>query len=385
MSRDELLGENADEGLFFRPPGQLHDLPVDMRWEVTRRHPYYLTFWEDAASYHRSEHGIPEPVLPGYIAFILLGGIGVTGVPMPPSTPFEKLADSDPAFLSGSVQPVTHRALVARLLTGLPRADRIAIAELLATEADPGDAMPDDYRETHRRELALHKLGLMASPALNSCPDVPLFYVHLGASQRSIERDMTDQARRWKERSGAGSSKVHTTNLGNYLQVWDRREGWAGGAYDRAWNRTLGDIAQELGVPTSTVANRYRSAFAMITGQPFAPELWWRLFGPLKYSEVFGDTAAIFSGPLRRRMRSPSRVPLPETRVSPKRNTSRAGGLVESLSTFRDDIAYQDMLMDMQDFIARGLTDEEISRMLDLADPHLVASLRTQIDNLRSI
>ena len=39
------------DGLVRRPAGQLHDLPIDIRREVTRRHPYYLGLWDAARLY----------------------------------------------------------------------------------------------------------------------------------------------------------------------------------------------------------------------------------------------------------------------------------------------------------------------------------------------
>ena len=118
-------------------------------------------------------------------------------------------------------------------------------------------------------------LGRIASPTLDSCFEIPLFFVHLGASQRSILRDMEDQVRHWKACRELGTSKVHTANVADYLKVWDLREGWRpGGGYDRSKELTFAEVGRRLRSGSiSTVANRYRSAFEMITGHPFKPDL----------------------------------------------------------------------------------------------------------------
>jgi hypothetical protein len=42
----------ANDILVNRPPFQLRSLPVPVRWEVSRRHPYYLLAWERAGDHH---------------------------------------------------------------------------------------------------------------------------------------------------------------------------------------------------------------------------------------------------------------------------------------------------------------------------------------------
>jgi hypothetical protein len=226
----------------------------------------------------------------------------------------------------------------------------------------------------------------LASASLDSYPVIPLFYIHFGASQRTIAADMEDQVQRWKTRRGLGSSNVHTAKLDKYLEVWDLREGWNGGAYDRSRELTFAEVGRRLKIKKiSTVANRYRSAFQMITGHQFMPELWWRLFGPLKVSRLLGDPAAILSAPIRRHLRSPVRRPVPDSRISPQTDRTHAVGMAEAGSAIRDDIEHVDLLLDLQELIGRGLSDDEIARHLELSDPKVVAFVREQVDDFRSI
>jgi hypothetical protein len=377
-------------GIIGRPPEQLHDYPVQVRWEVTRRHPYYLLFWEEALRYRREAPGDrSDRTILGHAAVLMLGSIGVTGEPVGPETGFEELIEGhpDPTFLTGSVQPITFRAVVAMLINGLPPAERREVGLLLlSADADefavPGD---NDNRDLQKR-FALGDLTRLASPALDSCPEIPLFYIHLGASQRSIARDVEDQARRWKARRGLGSRKVHTANLDEYLKVWDLREGWTGGGYDRSRELIFAEVGRRLKLGSiSTVANHFRSAFEMITGHPFTPELWWRLFGPLKCSELLGGPAAKLAAPVRHHHRSRTPRPVPESTISPQTDRAHGVGMVENGSAIYDDMEQVDLLMDMRDLIDRGLTDEEIARRLELEAPGVVAYFRSRADDFRSI
>jgi integrase len=80
--------------LVARLPFQLRSLPIQYRWEVTRRHPYYQSLWLLARAYYRNEpvESEVEPVF-HQIAVAILGTIGVSGEPPDPATEFAELAD----------------------------------------------------------------------------------------------------------------------------------------------------------------------------------------------------------------------------------------------------------------------------------------------------
>ena len=122
----EATTESELPTVLARPQGQLHDLPTEIRWEATRRHPYYLVFWRNALLYRKGEMSDePEHQLLCQAAHMMLGTIGVTGEPVSPDTSFEQLDDGslDPAFLSGAVQPMTPRAIAIMLISTLPPAE----------------------------------------------------------------------------------------------------------------------------------------------------------------------------------------------------------------------------------------------------------------------
>jgi hypothetical protein len=197
---------------------------------VTRWHPYYLAFWEEALKYRRNspENGSAATTILRFPASYVLNLIGVSGEPVSPGTDFQELegARTDPSFLTGSVQPITLRAVVTMLLNSLPPAELQEVGMLLPSAVSDEFAVPgDNENRSLQRMFPKEDLERFASPVLDSCPEVPLFFVHLGASQRSIVRDMEDQVRHSKAKRDLPSSKVHSASLDDYLKVWDLREG----------------------------------------------------------------------------------------------------------------------------------------------------------------
>jgi hypothetical protein len=102
-------------------------------------------------------------------------------------------------------------------------------------------------------------------------------------------------------------------------------------------------VAEQLKLGSiSTAANQYRSAFKMIAGHDFRPELWWHLFGPLKFSELVGGAATALAAQILHRLRSPVRRPIPDSKVSPLSDQPHGMGLVERGSAIRDPNEYVD-------------------------------------------
>jgi hypothetical protein len=90
--------------------------------------------------------------------------------------------------------------------------------------------------------------------------------INLNAPQRVITAAVEQLVRQWKDKRGIGERCRRDDKLEEYLAVWDLREGWAGRQYDGSRERTLRQIAGQLGIPLSTAANRYRAAFRLIVG-----------------------------------------------------------------------------------------------------------------------
>lgn len=121
----------------------------------------------------------------------------------------------------------------------------------------------------------------------------------------------------------------------------------------------LQDVARQLELSRGTVHHRYRSAFELITGHPYSPPVWLRVFGPEKlsgFAEVVGRVAA------RRPHRSRTPRAVPESVVTPVQASS---GFVQTNSTVFSDEAFSDVLMDLRELSNQGLTNEEIGERLD--------------------
>jgi len=367
-----------------RPPGQLHDFPIDIRWEVTRRHPYYLAFWEEVRRYRQGQLGdSPEHMLFGYAAALVLGAIGVSGEPVDPALPFSEIIghEDDPSFLSGSVQPMTLRSVVAMLLTTLPPEERAFVGSLLLNSGAADYKRKTDY---FNQTATLDQLRRTPSPALDSFPLAPLFYIHLGASQRTIARDVEDQVRRWKARRELQSNKIHSAKLAEYLKIWDLRTGWSDGRYDRTREHQFDAIARKLKIPISTLFSRYRIAFEFITGHSFKLELWWQIFGPLKFGKLCGEMAGAYAASAFRRINSPVRRPVPDSVLSGGDDGGRKQSTVESARVQKSGIPWTELRLDLLDLIERGQSDEAIAQHLEV-DPETIAAFRSMSDELQQI
>jgi hypothetical protein len=281
---------------------------------------------------------------------------------------------------------LTLRAIATMLIRALPPAERAALGAIFMTSGDHEYANDgDDWNRSGQGMQAVLRLAQIPSASLDSSPDAPLFYIHLGASQRTILRDVEDQVRRWKRHRGISERRFHTEKLPLYLQVWDLREGWTGKSYDRALEQTLRQIAFRLEVSVSTVASRYGSAFNMITGHDFSPNVWQRIMGPLKLSEVFVNAETIVSAPVRRRLQSPIRRPVPDSVVTPKAQKPHAVSAVEHETAYIDGgQMYVDYLMDIEELTAKGLSDQEIAQRLEV-DVKVIAYLRGRAGEFRQI
>src|SRR5262245_42832024 len=114
----------ANDLLVHRPPFQLRSLTVPMRWEVSRRHPYYLLAWECARDHHRRvpcDDEVDSRLRE--LALVHLAAIGVSGEPPDPGSRFSEIESKQlqPAWLSGAVHPITLRGLTALLIAALPQ------------------------------------------------------------------------------------------------------------------------------------------------------------------------------------------------------------------------------------------------------------------------
>lgn len=351
-------------------------LPVRFRWETTRRHPYYLALWENARRYRQGQFTERADEALCHAAAVMLGAIGVTGEPVAPDLEFENLGATCAPFLAGAVQPVTLRALATMLTWNLPPAELRVIAATFLSAVNPEYAIEgDDERQAGQRTAAIERLTQLASPSLDAIADAPIFHVHLASSQRTILDDLRQQMRYWQERRIEPPGRLRVANLAEYIEVLDLREGWTGAGYEVSQELPFGLVAQRCRQPQSTIFSRYRSAFELIVGHPFTPQLWWRIFGPLKFSRLFANPADSLTTLIRHRFQSPARREVPESIIwtppRPHMATPTERG-PDSICAEADGV---DLVVDLTDLIAQGLDNEEIARRLDL-NAEMVATFR---------
>jgi hypothetical protein len=344
-----------------RSQDTLMDLPLAFRWEVTRRHPYYLRFWEPARRSYTQAASDPQQRAFEHAAALLLQGIGVSGDAPAPGAAWDSLGGGklSQGWLSGAVFPMTLRGLVAMLLAALPPEGLTEIGRLMLTSAESaGDAQS-------RLHEGLTALQALKHPALDCIPAAPVVSVNVRAPQRTILQAVEELVRQWKQERDISERRRRDDKLEEYLAVWDLREGWAGDRYDPSREKTLGEAASQLGISLFTASNRYQSAFRSIVGHDYTPELWVRVFGPLKLSRwLASDRPARRATRRPWQSRSPQAVPL-TTLATPVQGGSESAFL-DRLGVTPDETAQNDLVRDIRTLIGRGRSNDEIVAELEL-------------------
>jgi hypothetical protein len=137
-----------------------------MRWEVTRRHPYYLISWKLARDAHQEVSTTEElEKLMRQLALAHLSAIGVSGEPPDPATPFSELGAEkiNLGWLSGAVHPITMRGLASLLMAVLPQDLLFELSGLFLQASC--DATPDGPPP---RMIAMQELAKMQVAELDS-------------------------------------------------------------------------------------------------------------------------------------------------------------------------------------------------------------------------
>jgi hypothetical protein len=357
-----------------RPMFQLRSLPIPMRWEVTRRNPYYSLLWQHARAEHRKEviTSVQEAAM-RQIAVPMLGMIGVSGEPPDPATSFDALgAESlESGWLSGAVHPVTMRGLAAILLAALSK-ETLGHLGLLFVQA----ACEDVEGQLPKQFESMQRLTTADFQGLDDFPNEPFVSINPAASERKIVEAIDQLLKQWKDQRGLEERRERADKYEEYLQVWDLREGWSNGIYERGTEKTYQEIQSLTRRPVSTLDNQYRRAFELIVGQPYSRELWLQLLGPLKLAEVIGAGMAR----TRRPTASPTPRPVPDSVVSPATETTGMPTVVESAES-GDSIGFAELLHDIRALINRGRSDSEIATELDLPED-AIACIRNRGDDL---
>jgi len=367
------ISDAAKDFLVHRPLFQLRSLPVPMRWEVSRRHPYYLLAWERARDHHRRVACADEfDLCLRQMALAHLAAIGVSGEPVDPASSFSELESNQlqPAWLSGAVHPVSLRGLTALLITALPQDVLGELSDLFlqaSREQRPNESPP--------KHAALGELARMQVAELDCYVDEPFVSINPAASGRTITEAINELLPKWKAERELREQRDRSDKYPEYLSVWDRREGWAGAGYDTSQEKRFVEIAADLRLPISTVESHYHRAFELITGHSFSRYLWHKLFVPLKYEALFGEDRKLRN--VKHPLLDPTRRDIPESVVASRTVDEMHFPLTGALAAAGDG-AEDSLISQIRNGVEQGKTDEQIADDLELSDRSLgvIAAIR---------
>ena len=348
--------------LLIRPMEVVKQLPVEFRWEFTRRHPYYLQFWQPAREFHEQPSTDAAILALQEVASLILTAINVAENVSPPD-PRDGFAmlgtDVIGSVWEGSaVAPAMIRTLTHMLLLVLPKDERGQLGRLLTESA------AWELSDTTQMGAFHQRLASLPGDVWKSFPTAPIVSINLQAPQRAIAEAIETLVRRWKQEQGITETRRRDDKLDEYLAVWDLREGWADGAYDVTREKKFHEIAAQLRVPLPTVQSRYQAAFKILTGYDYQPELWIRLFGPIKLSRL-NDPNGNSRLARYRPWRTKNRRPVSESVLLPGRRDGDNPRFLENTGITRSNIGLVDLQLDVQDLIERGQTDDQIRQTLD--------------------
>ncbi|KAA0134461.1 hypothetical protein FYZ48_20425 [Gimesia chilikensis] len=343
-----------------RPPYQFRSLSVPMRWEVTRRHAIYQIYWSDSFESLSDDPYLQElRLLMQSASTIILGMIGFSGPAIPPETDFNDIGcDPLPTWMAGCVHPITFKGLVGILLRHLPSEVLSEIADLFQQASS---------NRTEMKYEALQHLVDLNAEELNAYPDDLFVSLSPTASVRRLNLDLNTLLKAYRERTKIPEQRDREDSYRAALHVWDLREGWSEGRYHNGNEQTLSAIAADLGESLPTVNNRYRRAFELITGYGYSPELWFRVFGPLKF-HGYKDISDVLNS---RPRRSPSPREIPDAAISFGDHSS----FVAEYST-ESNADYIEMQLELRELLATNLTDEEIAERIGTNKIDLIGEYR---------
>jgi hypothetical protein len=257
------------------------------------------------------------------------------------------------------------------LLASLSPEALVQVGQFLLTA---GQSSENREEQTYQALLHLQKLP---HPELNTFPNRPILGVNVHAPLRVILEAMEQQVRQWKVHQALPERRRRDDKLEEYLLVWDSREGWAEDHYDGSQEQSLVQIAAQQGIPLSTVANRYRSAFHLIMGQDYTPALWVRLMGPVKLHRWLTADKLPQRTLLRPwRGRQPRLVPA--AALQQPGDPTSTNPVINAAGISADEISSAELVWDIQALLARGCSDATILAELELsgAAQELICYLR---------
>ena len=275
--------ENSDwfQQFVSRPIATVEHLPLRYRWEFTRRHPYYQMLWQLPGDTTGT-----VPASQRELAELLLSCVNVSGATVSPATEWEDFSpdESWSIWTDGALSQVQLKGLVATLIGVLSRDSLRSVSTLLwqASQLDESD---------RDAEYKLVKSVLHGDfPGFEDyLPDLTVT-ISASASEKSIAGAVAKIVQNYKSEHGIAPTRIQTgKKYDEYLSAWDHREGWSNGDYDRDGEQLLKDIAKETRLSITTLHDRYKACFQLITGVEYSKDAWLEIVGQYKLAELVGS------------------------------------------------------------------------------------------------
>lgn len=361
----------------IRASATLQLLPVEFRWEFTRRHPAYLTSWKLAHRFHTGQLQGPLETLFGQAAVMTLAAIGVSGDPLSPSASHNELqfGQLGTAWKDGAVAPVSYRGMAGDLLTSLPPDTRRTLGELLIASADAA--------EVENRFGFILRLMTWPDKSLDAIPRRPIIGVNVQSPQRAIVEAVESLVTQWKQAAGVDEVRRRDDVLPLYLRAWDLHEGWHGDHYEIEREKSFRDMARELHIPPRTAVSRYHTAFEIITGEKYSFANWVNTFSAIKLVQFSGiKSLRRHKLPGTKRQRG-SRRPVPVSAIE-KPKPGKAG-ILELQRSSENAMEAVELFIDVTSLIEKGWSDEKIQAEMQFKDTaagsELIQYLRRRHEN----
>lgn len=356
-------------GLVLRPPRVLNELPLQYRWEFTRRHPYYLQFWQPALAYRTGKLAEPQEREFGKLANQILLGLGFTGNPLDPGSTADDVGfrQLGRVWKEGAVAPATFRAMASMMIMDLPSHTQLKIARLLEEAAGHGKNDGAGKYDT------VNKLHDADDEGLDAMPPRPFVGININMPAKAITSAIGDLVRDWKRECGITESRRRYDTLDDCLRTWDLREGWTGEGYDVQRELTFNRMATELSVPKETLVSRYRTAFRFLFGHEYTFAIWYRIFVVVKLAGPFGQVALRRRKILSEKRAGGSVKVVPDTVLSGNSKSEEGSSLSADLAApFIDAQDWVDLRMDVEERVKQGLSDDQIVAELESEYPNLI-------------
>ncbi|WP_020471426.1 hypothetical protein [Zavarzinella formosa] len=359
---DELFPpDRVGEWLMPKPIPELMRHTLTDRWELTRRHPYYLSFWHVAGQPDILPDGEAGDTPQRRAARLVLAAIGIGGEYPPPETPAASLTGDSilgAVWDEGAIAPQSFRSLLNILLADLPPQACKEAGELLIRRSKTPDGDGDQIFGL------LDELANTKTAGFDRSVNRPLIGINPHASTNLLEKTFLAYVRKFKEDQKIPETRRRDDKTHEYMAVWDMIEGWKGNVYHprSVFKQTL--VASNLNLSLSTVRNRYRLAYRAIIGRDYDHRDWWNLLGRSKI-RLLKPTDEL-AGRYRLRQASGQSARLVTETALTSGGDQRPGSFLDSLSRAPSD-GTEALAADILLLIGKGLSNMEIIEKLELS------------------